>query len=155
MIAKRLTMWQHNVLPCDSTTVWQHNVLPCESTTSYRVIEQRLTVWEHNVLPCESTTSYRVIALLCDSTTSYRVTAQRLTMWQHNVLPCDSTTSYRVTLKEENIQYVAPITRVYFRLQRSTFSFDRLLITFANNLDPDQNQQHVGPGLDPNDSTLW
>ena len=27
--------------------------------------------------------------------------------------------------------------------------FCRLLITFANNLDPDQDRQNVGPGLDP------
>ena len=26
----------------------------------------------------------------------------------------------------------------------------RLLITFANSLDPDQDQQNVGPDLDPN-----
>ena len=28
--------------------------------------------------------------------------------------------------------------------------FCRLLITFANSLDPDQNRQNVGPDLDPN-----
>ena len=28
--------------------------------------------------------------------------------------------------------------------------FCRLLITFANSLDPDQEQQNVGPDLDPN-----
>ena len=31
----------------------------------------------------------------------------------------------------------------------------RLLITFANSLDPDQAQQNVGPDLDPNCLTLW
>ena len=29
-------------------------------------------------------------------------------------------------------------------------NFCRLLITFANNLDPDQDRQNVGPDLDPN-----
>ena len=29
-----------------------------------------------------------------------------------------------------------------------------LLITFANNLDPDQDRQNVGPDLDPNCLTL-
>ena len=33
-------------------------------------------------------------------------------------------------------------------------SFSRLLITFANSLDPDQDQQNVCPGLDPNCLTL-
>ena len=28
--------------------------------------------------------------------------------------------------------------------------FGRLLITFANSLDPDQDRQNVGPDLDPN-----
>ena len=32
--------------------------------------------------------------------------------------------------------------------------FCHLLITFANSLDPDQNQQSVGPDLDPNPLTL-
>ena len=31
----------------------------------------------------------------------------------------------------------------------------RLLITFANSLDPDQDRQNVGPDLDPNFLTLW
>ena len=30
----------------------------------------------------------------------------------------------------------------------------RLLITFANRLDPDQDRQSVGPDLDPNGLTL-
>ena len=33
--------------------------------------------------------------------------------------------------------------------------FCRLLITFANSLDPDQAWQNVGPDLDPNCLTLW
>ena len=32
--------------------------------------------------------------------------------------------------------------------------FYRLLITFANSLDPDQDRQNVGPDLDPNALTL-
>ena len=32
--------------------------------------------------------------------------------------------------------------------------FFRLLITFANSLDPDQDRQNVGPDLDPNYLTL-
>ena len=32
--------------------------------------------------------------------------------------------------------------------------FCHLLITFANSLDPDQDQQNVGPDLDPNHLTL-
>ena len=31
----------------------------------------------------------------------------------------------------------------------------RLLVTFANSLDPDQARQNVGPGLDPNCLALW
>ena len=33
--------------------------------------------------------------------------------------------------------------------------FCRLLITFANSLDPDQDRHNVGPDLDPNCLTLW
>ena len=33
--------------------------------------------------------------------------------------------------------------------------FCRLLKTFANVLDLDQDRQNVGPDLDPNRSTLW
>ena len=33
--------------------------------------------------------------------------------------------------------------------------YGRLLITFANSLDPDQDRQDVGPDLDPNCLTLW
>ena len=33
--------------------------------------------------------------------------------------------------------------------------FCRLLINFANSLDPDQARQNVGPDLDPNRLTLW
>ena len=33
-------------------------------------------------------------------------------------------------------------------------NFCRLLITFANSLDPDQDRQNVGPDLDPNRLTL-
>ena len=33
-------------------------------------------------------------------------------------------------------------------------NFCRLLITFANNLDPDQARQHVRPDLDPNCLTI-
>ena len=33
--------------------------------------------------------------------------------------------------------------------------FCRLLITFANSFDPDQDRQNVGPDLDPNCLTLW
>ena len=32
----------------------------------------------------------------------------------------------------------------------SSCNFYRLLISFANSLDPDQEQQYVGPDLDPN-----
>ena len=35
-----------------------------------------------------------------------------------------------------------------------TLSFCRLLITFANSLDPDQDGQNVGPDLDTNCFTL-
>ena len=34
-------------------------------------------------------------------------------------------------------------------------NFCRLLITFANSLNPDQAQQNIGPDLDPNCLTLW
>ena len=33
-------------------------------------------------------------------------------------------------------------------------NFSCLLITFANGLDPNQDQQNVGPDLDPNPLTL-
>ena len=36
----------------------------------------------------------------------------------------------------------------------STDFCGRLLITFANRLDPDQDRQNIGPGLDPNYLTL-
>ena len=35
-----------------------------------------------------------------------------------------------------------------------TGKFCRLLITLANNLDPDQDRQNVGPDMDPNRLTL-
>ena len=34
-------------------------------------------------------------------------------------------------------------------------SDDKMLITFVNSLDPDQDRQYVGPDLDPNCLTLW
>ena len=34
-------------------------------------------------------------------------------------------------------------------------NFCRLLITFANSLDPDQDRHNVGPDLNPNHLTLW
>ena len=33
--------------------------------------------------------------------------------------------------------------------------FCRLLIIFANSLDPDQDRQNVGPDVYPNSLTLW
>ena len=36
----------------------------------------------------------------------------------------------------------------------ANFDFYCLLITYANRLDPDQDRQNVGPGLDPNGFTL-
>ena len=36
----------------------------------------------------------------------------------------------------------------------ASIDFGLLLITFANSLDPDQDQQNVGPDLDPNSWTL-
>ena len=37
----------------------------------------------------------------------------------------------------------------------ASVDFCRLLIAFANSLDPDQDRQNVGPELDPNRLTLW
>ena len=34
-------------------------------------------------------------------------------------------------------------------------NFCHLLLTFANSLNPDQDQQNVGPDLDPNCLTVW
>ena len=47
-------------------------------------------------------------------------------------------------------------TNIEFRIPSSVDSgeFCRLLITFANGLDPDQDRQNVGPDLDPNHLTL-
>ena len=41
-------------------------------------------------------------------------------------------------------------TRKALTLCLASCDFCRLLITFANSLDPDQDQQNVGPDLDPN-----
>ena len=39
---------------------------------------------------------------------------------------------------------------IYLSSFPASGNFCRLLITFANSLDPDQAQQNVGPDLDPN-----
>ena len=44
---------------------------------------------------------------------------------------------------------------VKFNSVPSSDVFCRLLITFANSLDPDQAQQNVGLDLEPNCLTLW
>ena len=42
----------------------------------------------------------------------------------------------------------------YFNSFLANIDFRCLLITFANNLDPDQDQRSVGPDLDPTRFTL-
>ena len=42
----------------------------------------------------------------------------------------------------------------YFNSFPASGNFCHLLITFVNSLDPDQAQQNIGPGLDPNCLTL-
>ena len=44
-------------------------------------------------------------------------------------------------------------SKLTFSLLAATFNC-RLLISFANSLDPDQDRQNVGPDLDPNRLTL-
>ena len=58
--------------------------------------------------------------------------------------------------------YTEPLRPSVSSIQRFTSNyfyasgdFCCLLITFANSLDPDQDQQNVGPDLDPNCLTLW
>ena len=46
------------------------------------------------------------------------------------------------------------VSQVMNSLLVSSGNFYRLLITFANSLDPDQGQQNVGPDLDTNHLTL-
>ena len=57
-----------------------------------------------------------------------------------------------------NIRTVKPARRMnWFGFElfiKLTISFCRLLITFANSLDPDQDRQNVGPDLDPSRLTL-
>ena len=43
----------------------------------------------------------------------------------------------------------------FLKISRQQKSMCRLLITFANSLDPDQTQHNVGPDLDPICLTLW
>ena len=51
------------------------------------------------------------------------------------------------------IMHYLDLQYVFSYLEQS-LPFCRLLITFANSLDPDQDQQNVGPDLDPNRLTL-
>ena len=55
-------------------------------------------------------------------------------------------------VKNEHFQCRTKIIRQTSFLASGDFC--RLLITFANSLDPDQDQQIVGPDLDPNHLTL-
>ena len=46
------------------------------------------------------------------------------------------------------------MTKVVIDSFLSSGDFCRLLITFANSSDPDQDRQNVGPDLDPNHLTF-
>ena len=46
------------------------------------------------------------------------------------------------------------LTMNFCSWQKINFQFCRLLMSFLNSLDPDQDQLNVGPDLDPNHSTL-
>ena len=55
--------------------------------------------------------------------------------------------------------YSSPITKLYIagwliNSFLASCDFCRLLITFANSLNSDQDRQNVGPDLDPNRLTL-
>ena len=49
---------------------------------------------------------------------------------------------------------IAPDIHIFNSLLASG-ALCHLLITFANSLNPDQDQHSVGPDLDPNSLTLW
>ena len=60
-----------------------------------------------------------------------------------------------IVFYKHNLQFI-----IYFNMTRTNSvhasgDFCRLLITFANSLDPDQDRQHVGPDVDPICLTLW
>ena len=57
----------------------------------------------------------------------------------------------RPALGENNVTAVSRRSSLFLTLCLLVCS---LLITFANSLDPDQARRNVGPGLDPNCSTL-
>ena len=46
------------------------------------------------------------------------------------------------------------LTNALFNIFFASSNFCRLLITFANSLDPDQDRKNVGPDLNPNSFTL-
>ena len=52
----------------------------------------------------------------------------------------------------ENV-YCLPVSQ-HFNSFPTSGDFSRLMITFANSLDPDQVRQNVGPDLDPNCLTV-
>ena len=54
----------------------------------------------------------------------------------------------------QNTFAMAIINEILFNIFLASGNFFRLLITFANSLDPDQDRQNVGPDLDPNHMTL-
>ena len=71
------------------------------------------------------------------------------------------TVSLRLRLSTQNICFGGEIRKIIFSLGPLVFNsflasgdFCCLLITFASSLDPDQDQQIVGPDLDPNFLTL-
>ena len=65
-----------------------------------------------------------------------------------------SNTSYVMIASWWNIRK-AICYHIYLNSFPASGDFCRLLITFANSLDPDQARQNVGPDLDPNCLTLW
>ena len=77
-------------------------------------------------------------------------------MKTHQSLPCLHTQSLDVDEDSDQNVMSSPAGYVSMSANSSLASGDfcRLLITFANSLDPDQDQQNVGPDLDPNCLTL-
>ena len=56
--------------------------------------------------------------------------------------------------RESYVHSFCELVGLHLSSYQACHDFSRLLITFANSLDPDQDRQNLGPYLDPNCSTL-
>ena len=68
----------------------------------------------------------------------------------HNIATSDKYPQHMFTYKNKEIIHLDILLNSF----PASVGFCRLLITFANSLDPDQARQNVGPDLDPNCLTL-